>query len=52
MKGQCRWPCARLMGSQVRIPLRVRMFSHVSAVCCAGSGLCDWLVALSNESSI
>jgi hypothetical protein len=50
------WPCgprrrsatARLLGSRVRIPLRVSMF--VSCVCCVGSGLCVELITWSEES--
>jgi hypothetical protein len=41
---------ARFLGSRVRIPLKVWMFVSVFVVCCVGSGLCDELIARSEES--
>jgi hypothetical protein len=41
-RGQMRWPAAvRLLGSRVRVPLRVWLFALVFVLCFGGSGLCD-----------
>jgi hypothetical protein len=44
----CRSGAAWLLGSRVRIPLKVWLFA--ASVCCVGSGFCEELVTLSDES--